>query len=82
MVPKTTSGIKCFASDISQYENGVFVAMRRNWQDLKRTTIPSFEKFSRLSWWCVKHRMYGNCVNGNQIWFYYADVRLITITNA
>lgn len=73
---KTTSGIKCFASDISQYENGVFVAMRRNWQDLKRTTIPSFEKFFPPELVVRKTSDVWHCVNGNQIWFYYADVRL------
>lgn len=73
---KTTSGVKCFASDISEYENGVFVAMRRNWQDLKRTTIPSFEKFFPPELVVRKTSDVWYCVNGNQIWFYYADIRL------
>lgn len=70
---KSVGGARIFQCDISNYRNGIFVVMRKNYTVLRNTTMRTFEKFFDPD--LVRNKVHTKwfCVNGNQIWFWAAD---------
>jgi len=71
---KTVTGIRIFDTDISNYRDGIFVVIRKNYNNLKQTTKESFERFCPPELVVEKTNNVWRCVNNNQIWFYAADI--------
>ncbi|MBL7998881.1 MAG: phage terminase large subunit [Candidatus Kapabacteria bacterium] len=71
---KTVTGIRIYGVDISNYRDGVFVVIRKNYNNLKQTTQQSFKRFFCPELVVSKTANIWHCVNGNQIWFYAADI--------
>lgn len=70
---KTVTGVRIFQTDISNYRDGIFVVMRRNYTALEMTTKQSFKKFFPKE--LIKRQTddVWYCENNNQIWFFAAD---------
>jgi hypothetical protein len=70
---KSVGGVRMFQCDVTNYRNGVFVVMRKNFTVLHNTTKQSFEKELDPNVIVRKTKNVWYCVNGNQIWFWAAD---------
>lgn len=70
---KSVGGARIYQCDLSNYRNGIFIVMRKNYTVLRNTTVRTFEKFFDPS--LVMHKVNTKwfCANNNQIWFWAAD---------
>lgn len=70
---KTVTGVRIFQTDISNYRDGIFVVMRRNYTDLHTTTRVSFDRFFPPELVIRKTENTWYCINNNEIWWHAAD---------
>jgi len=72
---KTGAAVRIFQTDISNYRNGLFVVFRRNYTDLRQTTLRTFQKHfpPELLVKDPGKSMLWKCVNNNELLFYAAD---------
>lgn len=70
---KTVTGVRIFQTDISNYRDGVFLIMRKNYTALETTTKQSFNKFFIPDLVIEKTEQRWYCDNNNQILFHAYD---------
>lgn len=70
---KSVGGARIHQCDISNYRDGIFIVMRKNYTVLRNTTVRTFEKFFDPALIKAKVNNKWHCINNNQIWFWAAD---------
>lgn len=70
---KSVGAAKIDQCDISNYRNGIFIVMRKNYTVLRNTAMRTYEKFFDPNLIQYKSNTKWYCVNNNQIWFWAAD---------
>lgn len=70
---KSVGGARIIQCDVSNYRNGIFIVMRKNYTVLRNTTVRTFEKFFDPDLIIRKANNKWYLANNNQIWFVAAD---------
>lgn len=70
---KTGTGVRIFQHLVTNYRDGRFGVMRRNYTDLQDTTKKTFLKLFPPSLILDKRDAIWKCVNNNEIWFSSSD---------